>query len=88
MFKSSQRKKPIAKNPRLNRLKGLMTEYNITVARLAKYIGRCPSTVSKSNNGHNLYDSRDMQNIQKLINEKSKLKSGKYYSLDEIFTTE
>lgn len=84
------------KHSRLSRLQGLMKEYDITVAQLAKSIGRAPSTVSLANNGHNLYDSMDMQNIQKTINTKAADKFQKTekskrpekavcYSIDEIF---
>ena len=82
MFKSSKNTK--TRYPKLKRLQGLMTEYEITVADLAKYIGRAVSTVSKANNGHNLYDSMDMKNIQKLINLKAE-KTGKKYTIEEIF---
>jgi transcriptional regulator with XRE-family HTH domain len=82
MSKPIQKSK--AKYPKLKRLQGLMKEYDITVAQLAKNIGRAVSTVSKANNGHNLFDSMDMLNIQKLINSKA-VKSGKKYTIDEIF---
>jgi hypothetical protein len=67
--------------PRLSRLKGLMAQYKITVAQMSKAIGRAISTVSKANNGYNLYDSMDMLNIQNLINSRSETK----YSIDDIF---
>lgn len=85
------KKVPNPKYSKLSRLKGIMKEFDITVKGLAKFIGRAPSTVSLANNGHNLYDSMDMQNIQKLINqkesEKAKLKGREphCYSIDEIF---
>ena len=84
MFKSNQRHNSNTKYPKLKRLQGLMKEYDITVAELSKHIGRATSTVSKANNGHNLFDSMDMQNIQKLINSKAE-KQGKKYTIDEIF---
>lgn len=79
------------KYPKLKRLQGLMTEYDITVAQLAKNIGRATSTVSQANNGHTLYDSMDMLNIQKLINLKSSkiipqgMTEPRRYTIDEIF---
>ena len=94
MFKSKTNSKIKSRYPALSRLKGLMREYNITVTDLAKFIGRAVSTVSKSNNGHNLYDSMDMINIQKTINSKAKEKFNKdssenkklqVYTIDEIF---
>jgi hypothetical protein len=81
MIKKKNKASPKARYSRLARLIGIMKEYNITVAEMAKYIGRATCTVSKANNGHNLYDSMDMLNIQKLIN----LKSKKHYTIDEIF---
>ena len=84
MFKPNLKRNSKTKYPKLKRLQGLMKEYDITVTNLSKFIGRATSTVSKANNGHNLYDSMDMLNIQKLINAKSE-KQGKKYTLDEIF---
>lgn len=78
-------------HPKYSRLVGLMAEYGITVAQMAKAIGRAPSTISKTNNGWTLYDSMDMKNIQKSINLKAEAKAKsnkeqpKYYSIDEIF---
>lgn len=78
--------KPIPKYSKLSNLIGLMAKFEITVAQLAKAIGRCSSTVSLANNGHNLYDSMDMQNIQKFINSKAaKKENPRIYSIDEIF---
>lgn len=71
-----------AKYPKLSRLSGLLKEHGITLDQLRKQIGRAYSTVSKANNGHSLYDSFDMMNIQRVINEKS----GQYYTLDDIFS--
>jgi hypothetical protein len=77
--------------PKLSNLKGLMAKYEITGAQLAKAIGKAPSTVSKSLNGWNLFDSNDLKNIQKLINQKetaqakAQNKTPHYYSIDEIF---
>ena len=77
--------------PKLKSLQGLMTKYDITVTQMAKHIGKSPSTVSKCNNGHIVYDSVDMVNIRKLINEKSSkiIPRGqtepRVYSIEEIF---
>jgi len=88
MFKSNLKPRSKAiqkpKYPGYSRLKGLMREYGITVVGMSKVIGRATSTVSKANNGHNLYDSMDMVNIQKLINSKAE-PMGKKYTIDEIF---
>lgn len=70
--------------PKLLRLKGLMAEHEITIEELAKVIGCSASTVSQCNNGYYLYDALDMQIIKKHINKKAE-KSGKSYSIDEIF---
>lgn len=78
-------------HPKLSNLKGLMAKYEITGAQLAKAIGKAPSTVSKSLNGWSLFDSNDLKNIQKLINQKEAAqakvqgKNAHYYSIDEIF---
>jgi hypothetical protein len=76
--------KPTRRHLGYKRLQGLMREYDITIAELAKNIGRASCTVSLSNNGYNFYDSMDMLNIQKLINSKA-VKSGKKYTIDDIF---
>ncbi len=97
MFKANQKTISKSKYPKLKRLQGLMAEYDLTVAVLAKAIGRASSTVSKANNGHNLYDSADMQNIQKIINQRAKERAAqlskekktsvqsKFYTIDDIF---
>ncbi len=97
MFKANQKTISKPKYPKLKRLQGLMAEYDLTVAQLAKSIGRASSTISKANNGHNLYDSMDMLNIQKVINEKAKERAAqlskdkktplqpKFYTIDDIF---
>lgn len=74
-------KKQKSKYPKLSRLKGLLAQYDISIDELAKNIGRARSTVSLAINGHTLFDSMDMLNIRKIINETS----GKVYSTDEIF---
>jgi hypothetical protein len=90
MFTSNPSKlKP--SHPKLSNLKGLLAKYEITGAQLAKSIGRASTTVSKSLNGWSLFDSNDLKNIQKIINQKeiarakSKGEQAKYYSVDEIF---
>ena len=83
-LKSCLKPCPKSKYPKLKRLQGLMKEYSITVADMHKSIGRATSTISKANNGHNLYDSMDMLNIQKLINFKAE-PTGKKYTIDDIF---
>jgi hypothetical protein len=82
MNKTAPKQKP--RHPKLSRLKGLMSEYEITGAQLAKSIGRASTTVSKSLNGWSLFDSNDLKNIQKIINSKAE-KYGKKYSIEEIF---
>ena len=83
--------KPTRRHLGYKRLQGLMREYDITIAELAKNIGRASCTVSLSNNGYNFYDSLDMENIRKHINakalESSKKTSREYkpYTMDDIF---
>lgn len=78
-------------HPKLSNLKGLLAKYDITGEQLAKSIGRAKSTVSKALNGWSLFDSNDLKNIQKIINQKeasrakSKGEQPKHYSIDEIF---
>lgn len=69
---------------KLQRLKGLMKEYDITVEDLSKEIGRAISTISKSNNGITCYDWYDMVNIQKSINARA-ARFNRKYTIDEIF---
>jgi hypothetical protein len=76
---------------KLSTLKGLMAKYEVTGAQLGKAIGLVPSTVSRALNGHIAFNSNNMKNIQKVINQKeiqmakSKGLEPHYYSIDEIF---
>lgn len=75
----TRRKRP--KYPKLATLKGLLRQNDITVADLAKKIGRAQSTVSLALNGHSTFDVLDMKNIIDLLI----AKSGNKLSAEEIF---
>lgn len=70
-----------SKYPKLATLKGLLRQNDITIADLAKKIGRAQSTVSLALNGHSTFDALDIKNIMDLLENKS----GTSLSAEEIF---
>jgi len=81
------------KFPELNALRGLLAQFKISNEQLSKLIGRCRMHVNNAINGYTAFALDDCKEIQKIINEKSKLilddkGNFKSYTLDDIFFTQ